>query len=130
AAVAGGTTIIIYSVTNSCTTATAAKTLTITPNANAGTVNGSSPLCIGATANYSSNGDAGGAWTSSNTSVATVSSSGLVIAVAAGTTNIIYSVSNSCTTATAAKTITVSPGVNAGTVSGSSPLCIGMTAIY
>src|SRR5207253_7268026 len=110
---------------------TAVKNLTVSPNANAGTVSGNSPLCIGATSTYSSNGDGGGAWTSSNTSIAIVSSSGVVTAVAAGTTNIIYTVSTGCgSPVTAVKNLTVSPNADAGTVSGASPLCIGATSTY
>jgi len=42
---------------------------------------------------YSSNGDGGGAWSSTNTSVATVNTgTGVVTAVAAGTTDIVYTV--------------------------------------
>jgi hypothetical protein len=96
----------------------------ITPcggGANAGTVSGTSPLCIGQTTTYTSDGDAGGTWSSSNTSVATVDGSGLVTAVAAGTSNITYTVG----TASAFQTLTVNPNVTAGVVSGSSFVCIG-----
>src|SRR5205085_12298972 len=79
---------------------------------NAGTVSGNSPICIGATAQYSSNGDAGGTWSSSSPSVATViPSTGVVTAVAAGTTNIIYSLSCG---QQAQATVTVNPNVSAG----------------
>src|SRR5207244_3631 len=93
---------------------------------------GTSPLCIGATATYTSNGTAGGTWSSSNAAVATVNaSSGLVTAVSAGTANIIYTVNSGCgSPVSAQKTLTVSPNVNAGTVSGTTPLCIGQTATY
>ncbi|MFT3909034.1 MAG: T9SS type A sorting domain-containing protein [Ferruginibacter sp.] len=82
------------------------------PTANAGTVSGTSPLCIGQTATYSSNGDAGGTWTSSDPTKATVDiNSGLVTAVAAGTTDITYHVTRpgGCAEVTAFKTLTVSP---------------------
>jgi uncharacterized protein YjdB len=111
---------------------TASKTLTVSPNANAGTISGTSPLCVDATAQYSSNGDGGGSWTSSNTSVATVNAStGVVSAVAAGTTNITYTVNSGCNSPlSASKTLTVSTDPLPGTVSGTSPLCIGQTATY
>jgi hypothetical protein len=100
----------------------------VTPcsSANPGTVSGTTPLCIGQTATYSSNGDAGGIWSSSNTSAATVDASGLVTAVAAGTTNITYTVGG----ASSFKTLTVDPNVSAGTVSGSSSICVGANATY
>src|SRR5205085_4198472 len=96
-AVAAGTTDIIYTVSTGCgSPVTAVKNLTVSPNANAGIVSGASPLCIGGTSTYSSNGDGGGSWTSSNTSIATVNASGVVTAVAAGTTDIVYTVSTGC----------------------------------
>src|SRR5205085_1649948 len=129
-AASAGTTSIIYTVTGACNTATAAKTLTVSPNVSAGTVSGITPLCIAKTAQYTSNGNAGGTWSSSNTAVATVNATGVVTGVAAGTTNIIYSVNNGCTTATAQKTLTVSANPVPGTVSGTSPLCVGASAQY
>ncbi|MDE3144366.1 MAG: Ig domain-containing protein, partial [Bacteroidota bacterium] len=117
---------------NSCANLTASFPVTLSPNANAGTVSGTSPLCIGDTATYTSTGDTGGAWSSSNTAVATVNSStGLVTAVAAGTATITYTVSSGCNApVTASKTVTVNPNANAGTISGTSPLCMGSTATY
>jgi trimeric autotransporter adhesin len=74
-----------------------AVALNVSQNANAGTVSGTTPICNGATASYSSNGNAGGNWSSSNISVATVNTtSGLVTAVSNGTANIIYTVSTGC----------------------------------
>src|SRR5678815_2391408 len=70
-AATAGTTNITYTVGG----VSAFKTLTVNPNVTAGTVTGTSPLCGGAIANYSSNGTAGGTWSSSNTSVATVNTS-------------------------------------------------------
>src|SRR5258705_870914 len=111
---------------------TSFKTLTVSPSVTAGTVSGTSPICIGVTTTYSSNGTAGGAWRSTNSSVATVNSvTGLVTAVAAGTSDITYTVSTGCgSPVSSIKTITVSPNANAGTVSGTSPICIGATTTY
>src|SRR6185436_17414222 len=108
------------------------KTVTVSPNVTAGTVSGSTPICIGATTTYTSNGTSGGSWSSTNTSIATVNSStGLVTAVAAGTTNITYTVSSGCGSPVSSfKTLTVSPNANAGTVSGTSPICNAATTTY
>ena len=127
-AVGAGTTDITYTVTGCNGTASNFQTLTVSPNANAGTVSGTSPLCIGATATYTSNGDAGGSWASSNTAVATVNpTTGLVTALSAGTTTIQYTVG--CNAVSSA-ILTVNPNANVGTVSGTSPLCIGATTTY
>ena len=132
-AVSAGTTNIVYTVIGcNGSPLTASKTLTVNPNANAGAVSGTSPLCAGATATYTSNGDAGGSWSSSNPAIATVNATtGVVTAVSAGTTNIAYTVSSGCNNPVSAfKTLTVSNDPNPGTVSGTSPLCIGATATY
>ena len=132
-AVSVGTTNITYTISSGCGSPVSAfQLLTVNPSVNAGTVSGTSPLCIAATATYSSSGDAGGSWSSSNTAVATVNSStGVVTAVSAGTTNITYTISSGCgSPVNAFKTLTVSPNANAGTVSGTSPLCIAATATY
>jgi uncharacterized protein YjdB len=123
-----GTADIIYTVNTGCNApVSASKTLTVGGGTTAGTVSGDSPLCIGQFANYSSNGDPGGVWTSSNTVVAVVDPvTGLVTALAAGTSNITYTVGG----ASAFKTLTVNSSASAGTVSGSSSICAGGTTVY
>ena len=105
--------------------------LTVNPDVSAGTVSGTSPLCIGATASYSSNGTAGGTWSSTNALVASVDGAGLVTALTSGTTDITYTVTAGCGSPVSSFSIlTVSPNVTAGTVSGTSPLCGGLTTVY
>jgi uncharacterized protein YjdB len=130
-ATGAGTTNITY-IVNGCSPNSSFKTLTISGNVSSGTVSGSSPLCIGNTANYISNGDEGGTWSSSNTAVATIDAiSGIVTAVGAGTTNITYTVNSGCgSPISALKSLTVNPNVNVGTVSGTSPLTVGGTATF
>lgn len=123
------------SYTNASTTCAGTQrtfTITVNPNVTAGTISGASPLCIGASATYSSNGNSGGTWTSSNPAVASVNpSTGSVTALSAGSTNIVYTVTSGCNSpASAFKQLTVSPDAVSGTVTGSSPLCIGSTALY
>jgi trimeric autotransporter adhesin len=132
-ALAEGSTNITYTINSGCNIPVSSfKSLTVNPDANAGTVSGSSPLCIGATNTFTTDGDAGGTWTSTDPSVATVDpSSGLVTALSAGTTDIKYTISTGCNSpVTALKTLTVNPDADAGTVSGTSPICIGQTTTY
>ncbi len=113
-------------------------TVTVDPTTVAGTVSaGTTPQCIGLTATYSVSGTVlgggTGAWSSDNTSVATVNAStGVVTAVAAGTCNIVYTVTGGCGgTKTASASFTVTPTAVAGTLSaGTTPQCIGLTATY
>ena len=102
-------------------------TVTITPNANAGTLSGNQNLCTSGTVTFTSNGDAGGAWTSSNLSVATVNgTTGVITPVAIGTSTITYTVSGTagCANASATRTVTVSATNTAGTASSTPTLCI------
>ena len=64
-------------------------------------------------------------WSSTNTIVATVGTGGLVTGVAAGTTTISYTVTNSCGIVAATATVTVNPAPAAGTITGPSTVAVG-----
>jgi hypothetical protein len=115
-----------------CAAVSATTSVTINANVVAGTVSGTSPLCIGGTATYTSTGTAGGAWSSSDGAVASVNaSSGLVTALTAGTANIVYTVGTGCGSPQSAfKTVTVNPNVSAGTVTGPASLCLGASGSF
>jgi len=99
-----------------------------TPPPNAGTIDGIQTLCSGATTNYVSNGQTGGTWSSANSTIASVSASGIVSANNAGTTTISYTVSDNCNrTNVANRTITVNGLVNAGSIDGVVTLCTNTT---
>jgi len=100
--VAAGTSTISYTLSGSSVTAV----VTVNPLPNAGTITGASAVCAGSTITLS-NTTTGGTWSSSNTAIATVGSTGIVTGVAGGTVTISYTVTNSCGTATAIKVITV-----------------------
>lgn len=77
---------------------------------NAGTITGTPTLCLGAnTALVLTGADAGGVWSSSNTTVATVSSTGVVTAHTAGNATISYTVTpaGNCPSATSTFDLTV-----------------------
>ncbi len=128
-AVSAGTDTILYSVTNSCGTAMAVFTVTIGSTATAGTISGPTAVCAGSTVTLS-DATGGGTWSSSNTSVATVGSTGVVTGVSAGTATISYMVSGSCGTATATYAMTVGLSAVAGTISGSTVMCAGTFTLY
>ncbi len=110
----------------STNTASGTQTITINPNANAGTISGTTALCIGATDTYTSDGDAGGTWSSTNTGVATVDPlTGFVTSVNAGSTNITYTVNTGCNSPVSSfKTLTVNPTATVDAVSNQS-VCNG-----
>ncbi len=118
-----GTAVISYTITNSCGTAVATKTMTINPALDPGTISGTSGICTGATYTYT-NTVTTGTWSMTN-ALATVSSGGVVTPLAAGIDTIVYTVSSGCGTATAMKTLTINLAPNAGAISGPSALCIG-----
>jgi gliding motility-associated-like protein len=134
--VAAGSCNIIYTITGGCGgTVSQQQNVTIEPNASIASVTGSSPLCIGGTATYTANssvlGGGSGAWSSSNTGVATVDGSGLVSGVAAGSCNIIYTISGGCGgTVSQQQNVTIQPNASIASVTGSSPICIGATTNY
>ncbi|MEI2748133.1 MAG: Ig-like domain-containing protein [Ferruginibacter sp.] len=124
-AVSAGSANITYTITGGCGgTVSAFATVTVDPNANAGTITGASTICTATSTTFSSNGDAGGTWSSDNNAVATVNpTSGLVTAVAPGTANITYTVNSGCASPVAASaSITVASGA-APVVSGTVNVC-------
>jgi len=114
---------VIYSVSNACGASTATKVVSIGALLTAGSITGASGVCVGSGVSYT-DGVAGGVWSSSNTSVATAGTSGMVLGVAAGTAIISYRVSMACGTDVATSVITVSPTLFAGTITGPSLVCV------
>ena len=55
--------------TGGCADATATRDVTVTAAVNAGDLSGTQNICVGGTTTYTSDGDAGGSWSSVNTSV-------------------------------------------------------------
>lgn len=103
---AAGTATVTYTVTNLCGTATAVRTVIVNPAADAGSITGSTSICIGFTSTVVST-VSGGTWSSTDTTVATVSSDGIVTGVHAGTVTINYQVTTLCGTSWATINITV-----------------------
>ncbi len=93
----------------------------ITINSLPASISGTASVCLGLTTNLT-DADAGGTWTSSNTSKATVgSASGAVSGVAAGTTTITYTATNGCP---AIRIVTINP---VAAITGSGTVCAGGT---
>ncbi|MBX2906616.1 MAG: Ig-like domain-containing protein [Taibaiella sp.] len=120
--VAGGNATISYVSTNGCGTDMDTKVITVNPLPAVASITGTGTVCVGATTTLSDL-TSGGAWSSSNTSVATIGTSGVVTGVAAGTSNITYTVTNSCGTTYATTVVTVNPLANAGTITGTASMC-------
>jgi uncharacterized protein YjdB len=119
-----GTTTVTYLVSNACGSASANKNITVLTSPSAGSISGSTTVCTGVTTTLT-DATIGGIWSSSDTTKATVNSAGIVTGVASGTTTIRYTVTNICGVASATWNLTVNPSPVAGTITGSSTLCMG-----
>lgn len=113
-----GTAIISYIPSAGC-----ASTQVVTVHAMPGAISGTNVICNG-TSSVLTNTLAGGSWSSSNTSVATVTASGVMNGVTPGTTVISYTTSGGCT-ATKNATINIMPD----DISGVPSVCVGYTTI-
>jgi hypothetical protein len=120
----GGVDTISYSIINGCGAAVSTYTVSIGPLPNPGKILGLGEACPGFTitlADYV----AGGTWSSSDGSIATVNSSGIVKGLQPGSAFIIYTTTNACGNSTIKVPFTVldpsecvakvaSPGLSAG----------------
>ncbi len=114
-----GTAVISYALASGCF-----ATHTVTIIAAPAPITGPSYVCDGSTMTIS-NSTVGGIWSSSNSSIATINTAtGLVLATAAGTINVTYSLGTGCFTTT---TITVNPLPAA--ITGASSICQGLSTI-
>ena len=132
-----GTTNISYTVTDgstsSCQATSPALVVTVNALPVAGAITGSNVLCQGGTVTLSPNATGTPAltytWLSSNTSVATVDNNGVVTGISAGTSNIIYTVtdgsSTACQATSPAFNVTVNGKPVAGTITGTASVCPG-----
>jgi subtilisin-like proprotein convertase family protein len=101
--------------------------------ASAGTLAGNQSICVNGTSQFSTSGSSGGAWSSSNTAVATVSSTGLITAIGAGTASITYDITGTggCANSSASRTVTVTaPPASAGTLAGTQAICVAGVSIF
>jgi uncharacterized protein YjdB len=116
--VATGSATITYSLGAGCT-----ATTSVTVNLAAAPITGTTTVCTGATTPLT-DATGGGAWTSSNTSVATVvSGSGLVTGMSTGTATIVYTIGAGCSASTVVKVI---PSPSA--ITGAGGVCLGAIA--
>ncbi|NDC41845.1 MAG: hypothetical protein EBZ77_09890, partial [Chitinophagia bacterium] len=124
--VAAGSTTITYSKSNACGTGTATKAITVNAATSAGTLSGSTTICLAGTTTLTST-VTGGTWSSSNNAIASVTTAGVVRGNATGTATISYSVTGTCGTAVSTAAVSVISTPTAGTISGTASVCAGAT---
>ena len=123
--VATGNDYISYTVTNACGVNVLTHLVTVSATAAVERITGPSSVCSGdsiALAELVT----GGAWSVSSAAMATVSSTGTVGGVGAGTVIITYSLTTGCGVATTLDTITVIPIPVVSPVSGPDTICAGV----
>lgn len=117
---AAGTATISYTVTNGC--GTYAATWPVTVNFAPGPINGTLTVCVGGNTTLTDTA-ASGTWSSVSTGIATVTGTGVVHGVAAGTSVISYTMPGGCGTAA---TVTVNSGPTVNPITGSfTYVCLG-----
>lgn len=105
AGVAGGTADITYTLTNGCGFSSTVQPITVNPLPNAGTITAPDTICVGSTLTVTTSAS-GGTWSSIG-GHATINSGGVVMGTSAGIETVSYSVTNSCGTAHATRSVYV-----------------------
>ncbi len=122
--VTSGIDTITYKVTSLGCNATATYEVTINALPDAGVLSGNDSVCVNS-ATMIAITVAGGSWSSTDATIATVDGAGNVTGSSAGNAIIVYTTTNTCGTDTANHTIIVNPLPDAGTISGLSNVCVG-----
>jgi uncharacterized protein YjdB len=116
-----------YYVTDNIYQCTLPETVTVVSTVDAGTISGPTSVCVDQTINLTETTTAG-VWSSSDNTIAWVSSGGVVHGVSAGTVTITFSVS-ACGSDYTTYTITVNPLPTPAAITGVTELCVGTTGV-
>ena len=119
-----GTDVIDYTVTTVCGSNSVTSAITINPLPFAATITGLDSLCPGHLTDFTAS-ISGGVWASTQSSIATISDSGFLIAVAPGIDTVIYTTSNICGNAIASRVVLVLSQPMAGTIICPDTVCAG-----
>ncbi|HOY33294.1 MAG TPA: cohesin domain-containing protein [Bacteroidales bacterium] len=126
--VTAGTSIITYSITLGGCVNTATRAVVITAPV-AQSIVGTTPLCTGSAANWTST-TTGGTWTSLSPGIASIGQSdGFLTGIEAGTSLITYSVELGGCVNTASRAVTITAPI-AQTITGTTPLCTGSSSVW
>lgn len=105
------------------------KSIRVKPLPTVSATTGATSVCVGSTTTFS-NSTAGGVWSSSATGIATVGTNGVVTGVSVGTTEIIYTVTNSGCSKSVVKLITVNALPTVAAITGASTVCVGSNTTF
>lgn len=119
----GGVDVVLYTITDGCGDGVAEYPITVNPLPDTAVITGSNQVCLGLTATLVSS-LLGGTWSNSSTTVATVSSTGVLTGIALGTSLISYTRTNACGVSVATIPVTVRAIVNPGVITGKDTTCM------
>lgn len=122
-----GTVTITYTLTNACGSLSTTKDITVYPLPDAGKITGDSLICIGESATLA-NSVPGGTWGVAGTNIS-ISSTGVVTGLSAGTDTVRYMVHDGLCPNKANYVITVDPVPTAQLLTGRTAICIGDTTL-
>lgn len=120
----GGTDTLIYTVFNSCRTATAQAVVTVEVYPDSFGIVGADTLCVGSSYSFSG-GIAGGHWYSSNATA--VNTDSVFTCVFAGADTVFRALTNTCGSFRAFLPVTINPLPDAGLIFGADSVCRGAT---
>lgn len=119
-----GTSIVSYSVVNSCGVFADTATVTVVAPLTAGTISGLSTICAGSPAPYTSTSGIGGVWSVADATIATVgATTGVVTGNTYGTTTITYTTTNACGSVSETFAINVDSAITHKTIAGITAIC-------
>lgn len=125
--IAAGADTVKYTVTSGCGSAVTKHPVTVYSLPGSVAITGNTNVCLGQDG-LLGNANAGGVWSSDNTAVATIGSTGIVAGVSLGTATISYTLTNICGSTSVTTTVTVLPlMVDAGIINGADSVCDGDT---
>jgi autotransporter-associated beta strand protein len=121
---------IMYKLTSGCGVYTADKIVYIKGYPEMANISDPTTMCVGQSISLEAD-IAGGEWTSSDTDLATVTSSGIVTALATGTPEIFYTITNECGATNSYTTITINDvPATPPAITGTPTLCVdGLTTL-
>lgn len=124
--VASGLDTITFVLSNPCGGSSAQAMTVVTVNPVPGPVTGTNSVCLGSVTALSDSGV--GTWSSSNMSIATVGTSGMVMGLSAGVDTISYSLLTGC--GYAYYSVTVNPLPSVYSISGGGSYCAGGSGVH
>jgi hypothetical protein len=120
------TTTVVYTIANGCGSNSVSVLFTVNPVSGIAAITGAGTICAGASLNLA-DATTGGSWSTTYTSIATVSSTGVVTGLSTGAAIITYTVITACGTASDTALVNVYTVPTVMPITGTTTICNGST---